>query len=148
MKKYYPTKSSLTLLKVILLLLTVGCCLLFRHYLKAYPIIMWTFVFIFCMLYIAFSSIWLPLFFSKTVYYVSILEVSKQSGVIFEAKQLMKVKSVQYITRINTPLSRFTGFNFIKLNALGGSITLLFLSKQDADEISATISAAIRRRDD
>ena len=100
------------------------------------------------MLYIAFSSIWLPLFFSKTVYYVSILEVSKQSGVIFEAKQLMKVKSVQYITRINTPLSRFTGFNFIKLNALGGSITLLFLSKQDADEISATISAAIRRRDD
>ena len=147
MKKYYPSKNSLTCLRVIILIATILCCFVFRYFLGAYPIIMWTLIFIFCMFYVAFASIWLPLYFSKTVYFVSVLEVSKLSGVVFEKKQLMKVSSVQYVTRIHCPFSRLTGFNFIKAHALGGHIMLLFLSKKDAEEIGATLSSAIRQRD-
>ena len=67
---------------------------------------------------------------------------------LFEKKQLMKVKSVQYYTRLLTPLSKSTGFNFIKMNALGGSILLWFLKKDDANEIADTLALAIRERDE
>lgn len=145
-KKYYPSKKSLTLLKVIFLLFTILFSFLAKVYLDAYPILMYLTIILFCGLFVLFASVWLPIYFSKTIYYVSQNEISKQSGVIFENKQLMKVSSIQYVTRLLTPLSKYTGFNFIKMNALGGSLSLYFLSREDANEITATISAAIRQR--
>ena len=148
MKKYYPSKKSLILLRVDLFLISLALSIIARLYLYPYPIIMWTAMLIFWSAFILVAMIFMPLYFAKTWYYVSPHEVSKQSGVLVESKQLMKVKSIQYLTRIVTPLSKFTGFNFIKLNALGGSIVLMFLSKNDANDITATISAAIRQRDE
>ncbi len=148
MKKYYPSKNSLYILKVILLLLTIVFSFLAKVYLSAYPILMFTAIILFCALFVIIGAFWLPLYFSKTVYYISDFEISKQSGVLFEKKQLMKVKSVQYYTRLLTPLSKFTGFNFLKMNALGGSILLWFLNKDDANEIADTLALAIRARDE
>ena len=148
MKKYYPSKNSLYILKVILLLLTIFFSFLAKVYLSAYPILMFTAIILFCALFVIIGAFWLPLYFSKTVYYISDFEISKQSGVLFEKKQLMKVKSVQYYTRLLTPLSKFTGFNFLKMNALGGSILLWFLNKDDANEIADTLALAIRARDE
>lgn len=148
MKKYYPSKKSLTTLKVILLLLTIVFSFLAKVYLSAYPILMFTAIILFCALFVIFGAFWLPLYFSKSIYYISDFEISKQSGVLFEKKQLMKVKSVQYYTRLLTPLSKSTGFNFIKMNALGGSILLWFLKKDDANEIADTLALAIRERDE
>jgi len=147
-KKYYPSKNSLYILKVILLLLTIVFSFLAKVYLSAYPILMFTAIILFCALFVIIGAFWLPLYFSKTVYYISDFEISKQSGVLFEKKQLMKVKSVQYYTRLLTPLSKFTGFNFLKMNALGGSILLWFLNKDDANEIADTLALAIRARDE
>ncbi len=148
MKKYHPSKNSLYILKVILLLLTIFFSFLAKVYLSAYPILMFTAIILFCALFVIIGAFWLPLYFSKTVYYISDFEISKQSGVLFEKKQLMKVKSVQYYTRLLTPLSKFTGFNFLKMNALGGSILLWFLNKDDANEIADTLALAIRARDE
>mgnify|MGYP003529668400 CR=1 FL=1 len=148
MKKYYPSKNSLYILKVILLLLTIFFFFFVKVYLSAYPILMFTAIILFCALFVIIGAFWLPLYFSKTVYYISDFEISKQSGVLFEKKQLMKVKSVQYYTRLLTPLSKFTGFNFLKMNALGGSILLWFLNKDDANEIADTLALAIRARDE
>ena len=148
MKKYNTSKKSLSLLKVYLFFVFLFLTILSRLYLYSYPIIMWTIILIFWSLFIVGAMIILPIYFAKTCYYVSPYEVSKQSGVFVESKQLMKVKSIQYITKIVTPLSKFTGFNFLKLNALGGSIVLMFLSKNDANDIASTIAAAIRQRDD
>lgn len=148
MKKYHPSKISLIILKVILLLLTIIFSFLAKVYLSAYPILMFTAIILFCALFVIFGIFWLPLYFSKTIYYISDFEISKQSGVLFEKKQLMKVKSVQYYTRLLTPLSKFTGLNFIKMNALGGSILLWFLHKDDANEIADTLALAIRARDE
>ena len=148
MKKYHPSKNSLYILKVILLLLTIFFSFLAKVYLSAYPIHMFIAIILFCALFVIFGAFWLPLYFSKTVYYISDFEISKQSGVLFEKKQLMKVKSVQYYTRLLTPLSKFTGFNFLKMNALGGSVLLWFLNKDDANEIADTLALAIRARDE
>lgn len=148
MKKYYPSKNSLYILKVIFLLLAIIFSFLAKVYISAYPILMWIAIILFCAMFVIIGAIWLPLYFSKTVYYVSEFEISKQSGVLFEKKQLMKVKSVQYLTRMLTPLSKFTGFNFLKMNALGGSISLWFLKKDDANQIAGILSAAIKARDE
>ena len=148
MKRYFPSKKSLTILKVLMLLLTITLSILSRIFLHSYPILMWASLLLFWTLFIVLVIIYLPFYFQTTCYYVSSYEVSKQSGVLIESKQLMKVNSIQYITRIVTPFSQYTGFSFLKLNALGGSVTLLFLSENDANDIYSTISATIRQHED
>lgn len=58
----------------------------------------------------------------------------------------MKTEAVQYISLIMTPFSKYTGFNFVVLHALGGTIFLPFLSKSDAEEISRHINLSINSR--
>lgn len=113
-------------------------------YLKAYPILMWIVIIICWSIYLIFGIIYSSVYFNRTCYYVSTNEVAKRSGIIYESKQLIKIKSIQYITTITTPLSEFTGFNFLKLNALGGNVFLLFLSKKDCEEIISLLSAIIK----
>lgn len=88
--------------------------------------------------------IFLPLYFKNTVYHVSKEDVIKYSGFFIKSQQYMKVSSVQYVTKLFTPFSKYTGFNFLKLNALGGDIVLLFLTKADAEAISSVIFSSIK----
>lgn len=144
MKKYYPARSALITMKTVLfvpLVILLACA---KHFLTAYPIIMWSCIALFCVLYIFSALIWLPLYFKKTIYNVSRREIAKHSGVFYEKRQLMRVSSVAYMTRVFTPFSRLTGLNFVKFNALGGSIFLLFLENKDVTEISTLVSSEIR----
>ena len=61
-------------------------------------------------------------------------------------KQFMLTESVKSVTTVITPLSRFTGMNFIVLNALGSKLLMPFLSKKDAMEITSIINQSIRAR--
>lgn len=143
MKKYYPCKSSLNILRVIILLLVILVYILARVYLSRYPIIMWIAISIVWVACVFSTVISLPLNFSKTSYTVSSKEIAKYSGVLIQTRQLMRVSSVQYITEVTTLFSKHTGFNFLIANALGGNIVLLFLSKVDLIEIAATLSSEI-----
>jgi len=145
MKKYYPNKTALKMLKILFFLVALILTCVAKLYLSVYPMIMFLVIGLFWTLFVLVALISLPIFFSKTYYFVSTNEVAKQSGIFFESNQLMRVSSIQYISTVATPLSKYTGFNFIKLNALGGYLVLLFLSKSDADDMTATISASLRK---
>ena len=146
MKKYYPYKTSLKILRVIGFLFNCLLTYLCTLFLKPYPIIMTLAIVLFWTFYIVVLLIAMPIYFAKTNYYISTNEVAKQSGIIYFTRQLMRTDSIQYMTYFSTPLSKYTGFNFLVFNALGGKVVFLFLSKKDSDEISSTISAIIRQK--
>ena len=81
---------------------------------------------------------------SYSIHYTKLYDVIKYSGFFIKSQQYMKVSSVQYVTKLFTPFSKYTGFNFLKLNALGGDIVLLFLTKADAEAISSVIFSSIK----
>lgn len=146
MKKYYPYKTSLKILGVLGFLLSCLLTFLSTLFLVPYPIIMTLAIILFWTTYVVIILIAFPIYFSKTNYFISTNEVAKQSGIIYFTRQLMRTDSIQYMTYFSTPLSKYTGFNFLVFNALGGKVVFLFLSKKDADEISSTISAIIRQK--
>lgn len=96
---------------------------------------MYTLVAIVCGVGFLLNFILLPIYFYKTSCTVGENYVSKKGGIIFTSKQYMKKSSVQYITVIKTPLSKFTAGNFLIIHALGGGIILYFLSDNDTEEI-------------
>jgi len=145
MKKYYPHKNALKVLRVLSFFVAIILTFVARIYLSTYPMLMYWAVILFWVAFILFAFVGLPFYFTKTYYYVSADEIAKQSGLFFESRQLMRVNSIQYVTRISTPFSNFTGFNFLKMNALGGYLVILFLSKSDSEEIESIISASVRK---
>lgn len=146
MKKYYPYKVSMKILRVMGF---VFCCIitfLSTYFLKPYPIIMKIIITLFWTAYIVIFLVAFPVYFSRTNYFVSTNEVARQSGIIYYTRQLMRTDSIQYMTYFCTPFSKYTGFNFLVFNALGGKVVFLFLSKKDAEEIASTVSAVIRQK--
>lgn len=97
---------------------------------------MYILVGVLCFSAFALDFILLPIYFSKTFYCITDELITKNSGMIFTAKQLMKKSSVQYISVIKLPLSDYTAFNFIIIHALGGTMLLSFLSSSDTEEIA------------
>ena len=58
----------------------------------------------------------------------------------------MKLPAVQYVTKVSLPLSSLSGFNFIAVHALGGTMILPFLNSVDCDEILSALRLEISRR--
>ncbi len=79
--------------------------------------------------------IYLPLLFSSLKYEVSDNELTCISGVFIKSYQSVQFSAVQYTTVIFTPLSQYTGLNFLILFVYGGQLRLLFLKQQDALDI-------------
>lgn len=146
MKKYYPCKMPLTILIVLCFALCVILCGLAEMVFYSFPILMWTTLLIFGVGLIILPIIIFPLYFSLSHYEVSADGIKKQTGVIFRTEQIMRISSVQYVTTIIFPLSKYTGFNFLKLNALGGSIFLVYLSYKDLLEIEHFLNSEIRKQ--
>lgn len=144
LKKYYADKTCLNLLRVLILILTVGLIVAAYYFLRPIPILMWILIGIFSAIYFFVGILWLPLYFSRASYLVSSQEIIRNTGFFWHMQQVMKVPAIQYATLITTPLSKYTGLNFIVVNALGGSMLLLFLSGKDAEEILRTLSSAMK----
>ena len=147
MKKYYPSKAALNFLRLVIAAAAIGLTYVCFRYLHSIEILMYILVGIFWGGGFALCFIFLPLYFAKTSYSISSDIISKHSGMIFTTRQLMRGGSVQYVTAVITPFSRFTALNFIVINALGGKIFLAFLSKKDAAEITAALNKKKKKKE-
>lgn len=144
MKKYRPSASGLSVIRIFLFIACIAVIALSRRYLSFIPILMYTVMGVFCAAAFIAAMILLPIIFAKSYYTVSNEEIQKLSGMFFVRRQYMRTGSVQYITTVITPFSALTGLNFIVINALGGRLILWFLSKKDVLEISATLNRSVR----
>lgn len=83
------------------------------------------------------SFVYCPLLFRSLKYTVTDTEIIRSGGVFIKKHQSVRYSSVQYITSAKSILSRYTGLNFIVFFVYGGQLRLLFLSRDDTDEIMA-----------
>ena len=143
MRKYLPKSTALTIIKLaILALITIGI----RIYLVSFRILMIVLICLFWTLGVLFGFIVLPSYFRRTVIYISDAEITIHTGIFFYKREFMKMSAVQYVTRISLPLSSFSGFNFILIRGLGGTIILPFLRTTDCDDITNLLHAKITER--
>jgi len=134
MKTYKPDKRSFTLLKVMVLSVSLLLIAAARIFIKIYILtLILSIVFASAALFVVF--IYLPIYSSNLIYSADDKEIMKSSGVFFKTNQSIKYSSIQYSTSVSMPFSRFTGFNFIVFYVYGGKLILLFLSRSDAEEI-------------
>lgn len=66
------------------------------------------------------------------------------SGVFLMRSRSLLLRSLQLSSVIYTPLSRYTGLNFVPLHAYGSTLLLPFLSKSDAMELHTFLSDYLR----
>lgn len=95
-----------------------------------------------------FAVLVLPFYFHKARFTVSAREITAKGGLFFTSKQFMLTSSVMSVTTVMMPLGRFTGMNFLILNALGSRLLIPFLSRKDAEEIADIVNGSIRKRGD
>ena len=134
MRHFYPDKRSVSILQIITAVIGLIIYMVIKYFIgdekKLY--FSGTLIIFICTGIIA---VYLPLYFSSLRYTATGSEIIRTSGVFFKIHQSVRYTSIQYAAVIKTFLSEYTGFNFIIFFVLGGRITLLFLSRTDADEI-------------
>ncbi len=162
MKKYGADRKSLNFLRVIIFILLVIIAIAMKYLLYrlelAYPdyfaseqntvpeIVIWSLVALAAAIYILYIVMFLPVWYNSVKYFIGNGEIISSSGVFFKSTSYMRLDAVQYVTLISAPLSKYTGFSFIILSAHGGRMALLFLSAEDAEEISGFIGGEIKKR--
>lgn len=145
MKVYRADSSSLTFIRVIILVVMVALDVVVYTYLKRYLVLTYVLMSVVTALGVFFSSIYLPMYFKYLYFRVGDDTISKESGFFIKSYQTMKVSSIQYVTYVYIPLFRYIGFNFIVFNALGGYMLFNFLSRDDSSDISNYINKRINR---
>lgn len=146
MRKYTLKPAALYIISGLLFLLAAAATLLLRKYLVSFEIFMYSLMGLFWSIAVLFGLILLPMYFRRTVIYISPSEITVHSGLIFLTRQHMKTSAVQYVTKVSMPLGTLTGFNFIAARGLGGTVILPFLNSVDCDEIMAELRLEISKR--
>ncbi len=146
MRKFTPQQSALLTLRILILLVTVVATVLLYIYLSSFKIIMYTLIALFWVVALVFVLILLPIYFRRTVIYLSPTELSLHTGMIFSTREHMRVSAVQYLSMITLPFSRFTGFNFLAVHGLGGTMILPFLSLDDSVALADSLELEIQKR--
>ncbi|MGN1113710.1 MAG: hypothetical protein ACI4RC_01155 [Oscillospiraceae bacterium] len=88
----------------------------------------------------------LPIFFKYTNIKITSKEIIKHSFFVLFKTQYMSMESVTSVTTAMLPFSKYTGFNFISVNALGANMIMLFVRREDCIEISKYIEDNINKR--
>lgn len=162
MKKYYADKRSLNFLRVVIFLIIICITIAIKYllyYLEGrYPeyylptkftvpeIIAWILIAVLITAYVVFLFIILPMWYRSVCYIVSADEIIIKSGVIFSSTTYVKISSVQYTTTVKCPLSKYTSFNFLLINAYGGRLIMMFLSSSDLEKINRKIQSYLKDR--
>lgn len=146
MRKYIPKGTALTIISLCIILLCIVVTIAARVYLSSFRILMIVLICLFWGLGILFAFIIIPGYFHRTVIYTSGTEISLHTGIFFKKREFMKMSAVQYVTRLSFPLGKLSGFNFIMVRGLGGTIVLPFLRSCDCDDIINLIHAKISDR--
>ncbi len=147
MKTYKMNKAALNFIRIVMIVVTIAVIYLSFVYLSDYPIVMWLVIGLFAVVTVLYGCIFLPIFFKSSRYTIGPKEIKKQVGMLFFTKQYMKLESIQYVSSVIFPLSQFTGLNFVTINAFGGRVIFMFLSRNDALEIINYLEEYIKRRD-
>lgn len=92
------------------------------------------------------SVIVFPIYVVAAKFEVSSKEVKLRKGFILISHQFVPLHSVSSVTTVTTPLSFFTGFNFVVLNSPGSKSIMPFVTRRQAREVSDIVNEAIRRR--
>lgn len=162
MKKYYADRKSLKFLRVFTFLLIICIITALKYLLNfleaKYPdyfaiakmtvpeIIIWIFIGLLVTAYVIFLMIILPLWYRSVSYTLSSDEIVIRSGVFFSNTVYVKMSSIQYTTTVSMPLSKYTSFNFLLINAYGGRLVMMFLSHSDMEEIHKKIRTYLSSR--
>lgn len=135
MKHYRTDKTACKLLQLAALLMTALILCAAYFLISRFPIVMWSTILICGMMGIFFSAVYLPLWFRVLEYIVDSGCVIKHSGLWIRRQQSIRIQSVQYRQTVRTPFSQKTGLNFLILYALGGVMTIPFLSCIDLEAL-------------
>ena len=146
MRKYTMKPAALYIMCAALFVFAALATILCRVYLYSFEILMYSLIVIFWVSAILFGLILLPMYFRRTVIYISPTEITVHSGLFTLRRDHMKMSAVQYVTSVSVPLSAFSGFNFIAVKALGGSVILPFLRSSDCEEILNSLHLEISKR--
>lgn len=146
MLKYRPAKRAAATIYLLLTILLVGVTVaifllipLIGKYDIYVAIVYWV-LHAFC------SCVLLPYYFKHSVMKISDDEIVQITGILTITCEVMPMDSVKSVTTVITPLSKFTGLNFIIINALGSKIILGFMRKKDCLEATKYINDIIRSR--
>ena len=146
MRKYRPKTTALLIINIAVILLCTGLTVVTRIYLVSFRILMILLIALFWAAAVLFCCVLLPLYFRRTVVYVSGIELCLHTGIFFWRREYMRMSAVQYVTSVSLPLSGFSGFNFIFVRGLGGTLVLPFLRSADCDDIINLIHIKITER--
>ncbi len=162
MKKYYADKNSLNFLRVVAFVLLICISFVLIYYLyctktsnselylqtnfAVYEIIVWILIAALITAYVVFLFIILPMWYRSVSYVITPDEIIISSGVIFRNTTYVKIASVQYTATVRCPLSNYTSFNFLLINAYGGRLVMMFLSSSDMEKINNKIQSYLKDR--
>lgn len=136
-KNFRPHQNALNTLRLTVALLTLILSVAGVYFLKSYATAMYISVGAVCCLAFLGNFILLPLYFSKCSFNIAKDSATKNGGVFFTTTAHVKKSSVQYVTVVKTPFSKYTAMNFLIIHVLGGVMILNFLSLSDLEEIGA-----------
>lgn len=146
MKQYKPDRHCLTTMRLLITAAVVIVLWAVRYFIPIEKIVMLCIIVVIAIACFE-MFVHLPMYFNSISYYATETEVTKSSGVFIKVHQSVRYSSIQYTTRITSPLSQHTGFNFIIFFVYGGQLRLLFLKRADADEI-IRLSGSISVKED
>lgn len=136
MKQYKSDRSCLNILRFVIILTALLLICTCTYFLSFIPKLMIFLNIIFAVTAAFVVIIYLPVYFGHLRYIVSENKIIKISGFFFIKKQIMPFDTVQYVSSVSTPLYKLTRLNFIVLYAYGGIMTIIFLNRNDFEELS------------
>lgn len=146
MKKYKPNSYALIALQILSFLICIALTALDIIYLDRFKTLM---IIILCALWtltVVLSFLLLPIYFNRSVFYLSPTELGVHTFFIVSNRSSMRLSSVQYFSVTRFPLSKLLGLNFITVHGMGGSVLLPFLSYDDSEAIVDTLQEEISSR--
>ena len=146
MHKYKPAKraaASIYILLTVVLVVVTGAIFLLIPLIGEYDIYI---VAAYWILHAFFACVMIPMYFRHSMIGISHDEIVRHRGILTLTSEFMPMESVKSVTTVITPLSRYTGVNFIIINALGSKIMLAFMKKDDCLEATEYINDIIRSR--
>lgn len=135
MKKYNGDKRAVTALRGVGFAAALFLMVLCRLTLFRLPTLMLILMCAILLAWVGICIFWLPFYLLRLTLTISSRELGLGTGCIFQKRQIMQRRAVQYVTLFTTPFSYFTGLNFLFIRALGGGMIVPFLKLSDCKEI-------------
>lgn len=139
MKIYHADTGALQLLQILICTVSAVLDVLAGIFLNSFPIIMWSITAVFTIVAVLLSFFILPLFFKNFCFIVTDSKIMVSMGIFFKRKQSVRLDRVQFVQVITGAFDGILGLNFIILHVYGGRLMMMFLNKNDRNEITALL---------